>query len=192
MRIPPLLKTTPSSSSRPDEAEHLSLLFAGNNETDRYDEDDEEYSVSKKIKQKNKIKRFSKRLTGNTMAETSPSAKTLTTQQTFESTDDLLASSDSDCDDVVDQNVTIDHGGANGELEVQAAANLHHHQHIHHSPRPHPKKSLWDCKAVRWPPHHPLVLVKAGIRYVKNPFHLLEIVALGLFLLACYKLPGTF
>ena len=188
MRIPSLLKKDPTSSrSRPIEAEHLSLLLANNNASDGYDDEDEDYPDNKKSKKK----KYSERLTETTMAETSPSAKTLNTQKTFDSTDDLLASSDSESDDDVDNNGTIDNGGVTRELEVQAAANHHHHHHIHHSPRPRPKKSLWDCKAVRWPPHHPLVMVKAGLRYVQNPFHILEIVALGLFLLGCYKLPGT-
>ena len=178
----------------PTVAEYLGLLTSEAEEIDKIGERyPDSYKREENIKRKNK-KIHSKRLTNRGMAETKPSSKTLETQRTFDSTDDLLASSsDSDGEDDLNHDITIDDGGANnGEQQPAPSSGGHHHRqhHIHHSPRPHPSKSLWDCKAVRWPPHHPNTIIKAGLRYIKDPFHLLEIVVLGVFLLGCYKLPG--
>lgn len=113
----------------------------------------------------------------------SPSQKTFVTQQTFDSTDDLLVS-DSDDD-------------TNGNEEQQqqrppvATINSTNSRRSSSSSsrRPHPPKSLWDCQAFCWPPRAPTSIVQAGWKYVKNPYHFMEVIVLAIFLLVCYLSP---
>ena len=93
--------------------------------------------------------------------------KTLATQRTFDSSDDLLENEeDLDLEDdnppsVVRKEVAID-------------------------------PSVWDCRAVHWPPHSIKSLVESGLGYIKSPWLLAEVLFLGVFLYLCHILPRKF
>lgn len=51
------------------------------------------------------------------------------------------------------------------------------------------KSSVWNVRAVHWPPHSPNTIVKSGYAYIKSPFLPMEVIFLGIYLYLCYILP---
>lgn len=91
--------------------------------------------------------------------------KPFKSQRTFDSTDDLLEN-----EEELDE-------------EVQVATPSQHEGAAKPS-------SVWDCRAVNWPPHSVKSMVKSGYGYAKSPFLILEVLSLAVFLYLCYILPG--
>ena len=92
--------------------------------------------------------------------------KNLSTQRTFDSTDDLLENEEA--------------------LEIETnneAAEPTTHENVTKV------TSVWDCRAVHWPPHSLTDVVKSGYGYVKSPYLIAEVFFLGLFILLCHNLP---
>jgi hypothetical protein len=101
----------------------------------------------------------------HTMAAT---AKSLETQQTFNSTDDLLEASDND----------VEGGSNDGPTTTTTRGRLVDYY-----------SAVWDCKAVHWPPHSFTTIVRAGCEYAQSLL-ILEVLFLGVFVLLCAILPG--
>ena len=99
------------------------------------------------------------------------------TLRTVKSSDGLLASDDEDSSAPIPTNPSVRLAGAmNDEKEERTAQES--------------ALSVWDCRAVHWPPYSPAVVLKRGYAYAQSPPLLVEVLFLGAFVLICYVLPG--
>ena len=172
----PLRKTNKNNIN---ETERLSLLFANAAVDHQITED---HPTKKKRRMRTAGAPSTMAAATTTATPGSPdNPKTVSTQRTFDSSDDLLSY---DTDDDGDVDVIPNSVLEEGQLPSQEQPPVS-------SPRPHPHKSLWDCQAIHWPPHSPLKIIRAGWKYAQSPYHIVEVVVLAAFLLACYVSPGT-
>lgn len=110
-----------------------------------------------------------RRNTNNTMEKPKPKMNTM---RTYDSSDDLFGPE-------TEEDVKRESASSSEELEDGEALAVKEKG-----------SSVWDCKAIRWPPHSVPKVFKSSIGYLKA-YHLsMEVVLLGLFVLLCYILPG--
>ena len=88
------------------------------------------------------------------------------TQRTFDSSDDLLENEEA---------LDSDDEGNQREARHENSTKV---------------TSVWDCRAIYWPPHSVKTMAKSGLDFFQSPFLIMEVLFLGVFLYLCYILPG--